>query len=64
MLGEWSVPGVMSMLMLTSKSWTEKRSVLDKVSVASVTSAEMLSAGGFATATDGNGPASATDDTC
>jgi len=58
------VPGVISMLMLTSKSWTEKRSVVAEVSLVPVMSAEMASAAGSVTVSAGNGPAAAAADAC
>jgi len=56
-----TAPGVMSILMFTSKSWTENRSVVrvGEVSLVTVTSAELGSVDGFMTVSDGNDPAAA-----
>jgi len=52
------IPGVMSMLMFTSKSWTEKRSVVVEDSSVLETSAGLASVVGLA-GTDGNDAAPA-----
>ena len=55
-----TIPGVMSILMFTSKSCTEKRSVGVGVDAeVSVMSAELDSVDGSVTVSDGSGPAGA-----
>ena len=51
------VPGAMSMLMFTSKSWTEKRSVVGELLLVAALSVELVSIAGLVTLSDGDGPA-------